>query len=107
MACDGTLTVDGQVNRSAIRSGEGMVQPRVQGSGVVMLSSPVPQEKIMVVEMNNETLKVDGAFVMAYWGDLAFSVEKSSRGMFSAAASGEGFVNVYKGTGTVFCKRFF
>lgn len=101
VACDGTLTVDGQVNRTAIRSGEGIVQPRVQGSGVVMLSSPVPQEKIMVAELNNETLKVDGSFVMAYWGDLDFSVEKSSRGIFSAAASGEGFVNVYKGTGTV------
>jgi uncharacterized protein (AIM24 family) len=101
VACDGTLTVDGQVNRSAIRSGEGLVQPRMKGTGVAMISSPVPKEKILVMEVKEETLKVDGAFVMAYWGNLEFSVEKSSKGLFSSAASGEGYVNVYKGTGTV------
>ena len=101
VACDGTLEVDGQVNRSAIKSGEGMVQPRVKGTGVCMISSPVPKEKIMEVKLNNEALKVDGPYVMAYWGDLQFSVEKSSKGIFSSAASGEGFVNVYKGTGTL------
>lgn len=101
VACDGTLTVDGQINRSAVKSGEGLVQPRMKGTGVAMISSPVPMEKIMVITLENEALKVDGPFVMAFWGNLEFSVEKSSKGLFSSAASGEGFVNVYRGTGTV------
>ena len=101
VACDGTLKVDGLVNRAALKGGEGLVQPRVQGSGVVMLSSPVPREQILVVNLKDETLKVDGPFVMAYWGDVKFTVEKSAKGMFSSAASGEGFVNVYKGSGTI------
>ena len=101
VACDGSLTVDGQVNRAAVRSGEGLVQPRMKGTGVAMISSPVPKEQIMVLQLENETLKVDGSFVMAFWGNLEFSVEKSSKGVFSSAASGEGYVNVYKGTGTV------
>lgn len=101
VACDGTLKVDGQVNRHALKGGEGLVQPRVAGTGLVMISSPVPREKILVVDLKDETLKVDGPYVMAYWGDVKFTVEKSSKGMFSSAASGEGFVNVYKGTGTV------
>ncbi len=101
VACDGTLEVDGFVSRAALKGGEGMVQPRVRGSGVVMLSSPVRREQILEIKLQGEALKVDGPFVMAYWGDLKFTVERSSKGMFSSAASGEGYVNVYTGTGTI------
>ena len=80
---------------------EGTVMPRVTGTGNILLESPVPREKIMEVHLNNEELRVDGPFVMAFWGDLSFTTEKVSKGLMSSAASGEGYVNVYKGTGTL------
>jgi uncharacterized protein (AIM24 family) len=103
VACDGSCQVDGHVNKlsAMMAGGEGMVMPRVQGTGTVLLQSPVPKQKIMVVELNNETLKVDGPFVMAFWGDIDFSAEKAGKGLLSSAASGEGMVNVYSGTGTL------
>ena len=103
VACDGSMEVDGQVNSfsAAMAGGEGMVMPRAKGTGVVMLQSPVPKEKILEIKLNNEELRVDGPFVMASWGNLEFTCEKSGSGILSSAASGEGLVNVYKGTGTV------
>lgn len=103
VACDGDLVVDGHVNSfsAAMSGGEGMVMPRVKGTGVVLMESPVPKDKILVVELNNEELRVDGPFVMAFWGDIQFTTEKAGAGLLSSYASGEGMVNVYKGTGTL------
>ena len=102
-ACDGNLEVDAHINTfsAAVASGEGTVMPRVKGTGNILLESPVPKEKIMEVQINNEELRVDGPFVMAFWGDISFTTEKVSKGLMSSAASGEGYVNVYKGTGTL------
>ena len=100
---DGNLEVDAHINTfsAAVASGEGTVMPRVKGTGNILLESPVPKEKIMEVQINNEELRVDGPFVMAFWGDISFTTEKVSKGLMSSAASGEGYVNVYKGTGTL------
>jgi uncharacterized protein (AIM24 family) len=103
VACDGEMEVDGQINKfsAAMSGGEGMVMPRVRGTGVVLMESPVPKEKIMVVKIKDEELRVDGSFVMAFWGDIEFTAQKASPGLLSSAASGEGMVNSYKGTGTI------
>lgn len=103
MGCDGAMEVDGHINSfsAALNSGEGMVMPRVRGTGVVLIESPIPFEKILVINLENETLSVDGAFVMAFWGDLTFTTEKAAKGLLASAASGEGLVNTYKGTGTL------
>ena len=102
-ACDGNLEVDGQINSfsAALNSGEGVVMPRVKGTGVILIESPVPKEKIMVVELDNETLSVDGPYVMAFWGNIEFTTEKATKGLLATAGTGEGFVNTYTGTGTV------
>ena len=44
-------------------------------------------------------LKVDGNFVIAWSGSLNFTVERSGKSLIGSAASGEGLVNVYRGTG--------
>lgn len=39
--------------------------------------------------------------VIQYDRDLSFTVEKSGKSLLGSAVSGEGFVNVYSGTGRV------
>jgi hypothetical protein len=46
-------------------------------------------------------LKVDGNFAIAWSDSLNFTVERSGKTLVGSAASGEGFVNVYRGTGKV------
>jgi len=49
----------------------------------------------------NDVLKVDGNFAIAWSGSLEFTVERSGKTLIGSAASGEGLVNVYRGTGKV------
>ena len=51
--------------------------------------------------MINDTLKVDGNFAILRTGNIEFSVEKSSKSIVGTMVSGEGLVNVYRGTGEV------
>lgn len=102
MACDGSLKVDGHINHwsAMLNGGEGLVLPRCTGTGTVLMESPVPMNKIMVVELNDETLRVDGSSVMAFKGNLEFKTERVG-GFIAGYLSGEGYVNTYTGTGTV------
>jgi uncharacterized protein (AIM24 family) len=53
------------------------------------------------VELHNDKLMVDGTFAVARSAQLNFSVEKATKGLIGSLRSGEGFVNVIQGTGTV------
>lgn len=86
---------------SALLGGEGIFQIQLTGTGLVVLESPVPASEIDVVELQNETLKVDGNFVILRDNKIAFTVERSAKTLVGSAVSGEGLVNVYKGSGAV------
>lgn len=104
VACAGSITVGRHVNQglsAMLGSGEGRVQPRLSGTGVFALQSPVLPAEFQILELQNETLKVDGNLVLAYTGGLAFSVEKSARGLLGSGRTGEGYIQVYRGTGRV------
>ena len=45
--------------------------------------------------------QVDGNMAIAWSGSLNFTVERSGKSLIGSAASGEGLVNVYRGTGKV------
>lgn len=92
----------GQKTFSAVLFGEeGLFQTKVYGSGIVALELPVPENEVFVCRLNNDTLKIDGSFAILRSGNIKFSVEKSATSMIGSAASGEGFLNVYRGTGEV------
>ena len=78
--------------------GEGFFQTRVRGNGKVMIMAPGPLERL---ELQNETLVVDGSFAVARTPELQYSVEKATKGLFASWISGEGIVNTFRGTGTV------
>lgn len=86
---------------SAVAGGEGLFNLSLVGNGVAALESPVPQEELIEVELKDDVLKIDGNLAIAWSSSLNFTVERSGKSLIGSAASGEGLVNVYRGTGKV------
>lgn len=86
---------------SAVAGGEGLFNLSLNGSGVVALESPVAVNELIEIELDNDVLRVDGSFAVAWSGSLKFTVERSTKSLMGSAVSGEGLVNVYRGTGKV------
>ena len=102
LACDGNINTNVAMRSnisSAVLGGEGLFNLRLDGRGLVVLESPVPREELIEVELDNDQIKIDGNMAIAWSGALNFTVEKSTRSLIGSAVAGEGFVNVYRGTG--------
>ena len=56
-----------------------------------------------MIEFNlqDDEVKIDGNMAIAWSGSLNFTVERSGKTLIGSAASGEGLVNVFRGTGRV------
>ena len=103
-ACEEGIDVNATMQRnisSAFLGNEGLYQTKIEGNGIVALKVPVPESEIFKCILINDTLKVDGNFAILRTGNIEFSVEKSSKSIVGTALSGEGMVNVYRGTGEV------
>ena len=104
LACESTLKHKAVMRSnvsSAVLGNEGLFNLGIQGQGVVCLESPCPREELVEIWLDNDVLKVDGNFAIAWSGSLDFTVERSGKSLIGSAASGEGLVNVYRGTGKV------
>ncbi|MBE5956381.1 MAG: AIM24 family protein [Lachnospiraceae bacterium] len=104
LACESTLKHKAVMRSnlsSAALGGEGLFNLGIQGHGIVCLESPCPREELVEITLENDVLKVDGNFAIAWSGSLDFTVERSGKSLIGSAASGEGLVNVYRGTGKV------
>lgn len=104
LACDSKLKHKAVMRSnfsSAIAGGEGLFNLGITGSGVLCLESPCPKEELIEINLQNDVLKVDGNFAIVWSGSLDFTVERSGKTLIGSAASGEGLVNVYRGTGKV------
>lgn len=86
---------------SAVAGGEGLFNLGIAGEGVVCLESPCPREELIEIVLDNDVVKIDGNMAIAWSGSLNFTVERSGKTLIGSAASGEGLVNVYRGTGKV------
>ena len=84
-----------------IAGNEGLFNLALEGDGIVCLESPVPEQEIIVVDLEGDELKVDGSFAIAWSTNLDFTVERSSKSLVGSMVNGEGLVNVYRGTGRV------
>ncbi len=104
LACDSKLKQKAVMRSnlsSAVAGGEGLFNLGVVGNGVLCLESPSPKEELIEVTLQDDVLKVDGNMAIAWSGSLDFTVERSGKTLLGSAASGEGLVNVYRGTGKV------
>lgn len=104
LACDSTveMKIVARSNlSSALLGGEGLFNTSLAGSGIAVLESPVPREELIEVNLDNDVIKIDGNQAVAWSGSLDFTVERSTKSLIGSAASGEGLVNVFRGTGKV------
>ena len=86
---------------SAVAGGEGLFNLSLNGTGSFALESRCPKEELITIELNDDVLKVDGNLAIAWSSSLKFTVERSGKTLIGSAASGEGLVNVYRGTGKI------
>lgn len=103
-ACDGTVKNSVVVRKnlsSAALGGEGLFNLSLSGSGIAALESNVPYNELIEVDLENDTLKIDGNLAVCWSSNLDFTVERTTKTLIGSAASGEGLVNVYRGTGKV------
>ena len=104
LACDSRLQHKAVMRSnfsSAVAGGEGLVNLSLNGTGVFCIESDCPKEELVEITLKDDVLKVDGNFAIAWSNSLQFTVERSSKSLIGSAASGEGLVNVYRGTGKV------
>ena len=103
-ACSGTvknkLTARKTIS-STVLGKEGFFNLSLVGEGVAALESNVPYEELIEVELGNDELKIDGNLAVCWSSGLEFTVERSTKTLVGSAVSGEGLVNVYRGTGKV------
>ena len=104
LACDSRLQHKAVMRSnfsSAVAGGEGLFNLSLNGSGVFCIESDCPKEELVEITLKDDVLKVDSNFAIAWSNSLQFTVERSSKSLIGSAASGEGLVNVYRGTGKV------
>lgn len=104
LACESTLkhkAVARSNFSSAVAGNEGLFNLGITGKGILCLESRCPKEELIEVVLDRDVLKIDGNMAIAWSGSLDFTVERSGKTLIGSAASGEGLVNVYRGTGKV------
>lgn len=104
LACDSRLKHKAVIRSSfssAVAGGEGLFNLSLNGSGVFCIEADCPKEELIEITLQNDVLKIDGNYAVAWSAGLAFTVERSGKSLIGSAASGEGLVNVYRGTGKV------
>ena len=104
LACDSVLqrqVVARNNVSSAVFGGEGLFNLALSGNGIAACESPVPMEELIEVVLENDEMRIDGNMAIAWSGSLQFTVEKSTKSLLGSAVSGEGLVNVYRGSGKI------
>lgn len=86
---------------SAVAGREGLFNLCLSGKGVAVLESPVPRDELIEFELKDDVVKIDGNMAIAWSNTLKFTVERSAKSLLGSAVSGEGLVNVYRGTGKI------
>ena len=104
LACESKVKYDVVMRSnlsSAVLGNQGLFSLRLSGEGLAILESPVPREELIEIVLENDEIKIDGNFAVAWSDTLEFTVEKSGKSLIGSAVSSEGFVNVYRGTGKI------
>jgi len=104
LACEAKVNYDVIMRSnlsSAVLGNQGLFSLKLSGNGLAVLESPVPREELIEIELQNDVIRIDGNYAVAWSDTLEFTVEKSGKSLIGSAISAEGFVNVYRGTGKI------
>lgn len=104
LACDANIQEEVVARSnvsSALLGGEGLFNLSLSGQGIAVLESSVPREELIEVVLDNDEMRIDGNMAIAWSKSLQFTVEKSTKSIIGSVVSGEGLVNVYRGSGRI------
>ncbi|MFC4454281.1 AIM24 family protein [Deinococcus sonorensis] len=86
-----------------VLSGNGLMQPRLDGQGLLVIESPVSVHEIEVLDIPaGETVTVDGDMMLMYTATMNPRLGPLVKGLRNAVRSGEGLVYTLDGPGQVF-----
>lgn len=86
---------------SAVAGGEGLFNVMLKGRGIACVEMDIPMSEIVILELEDDEVRIDGDYAVAWSPSLDFTVERSAKTLIGSAMSGEGLVNVYRGTGKI------
>lgn len=86
---------------SAMMGNEGLFNYCLQGEGKAVLEFDPPYQELVEVALEDDVLRIDGHFALAWSQGLRFTVEPAGVSLMGSALSQEGMVNVYSGTGRI------
>ena len=61
----------------------------------------IDREELVEIVLEKDVIKIDGRMAVAWSKTLDFTVERSAKILVGSAISGEGLVNVYRGSGRI------
>lgn len=82
LACEDTIqqkTVARSNLSSAVLGNEGLFNLTLSGNGIAVLESPVPKEELIVFNLENDVVKIDGNMAIAWSGSLNFTLRSQGR----------------------------
>jgi uncharacterized protein (AIM24 family) len=82
-------------------SSDEFARTRITGTGWVAVQSPIPASDVLRIDLNNEELRVDGNIVLFRKGEITQAIDNATANPVGLATSGEGLVQVFRGTGQV------
>lgn len=94
------LSVKRKSDLSTAIAARNLFHTTLDGSGYVCLESDIPMEELIVIEITNDTVTIDGPLAIAWTSGLQFTGERSGKSFVDNVLS-EGLVNVFRGTGKI------
>lgn len=104
-ACEGSIALKTHRHNSiqGMFSGNGLVQPKLEGRGAFVIECPVPPDELETIELDgSQDLIVDGDLMLMYSASLEVELKPLVRGLRNFYRSGEGLVYKIRGKGTVY-----
>jgi uncharacterized protein (AIM24 family) len=86
---------------SLLLSKDEVVRTRITGKGWCVVQSPIAASDVLRIDLHDEELRVDGDIVLFRKGQLVQQVGNATAAVAGLVTSGEGLVNVFRGTGQI------
>lgn len=77
-----------------------------EGDGFVCLELKTPYEALVCVDMQDDVLRTNGRYAVAWSEGLTFTTEHTSRYLMDSPNTDDNFINTFKGTGKVLMTAF-
>ena len=106
LACTGDVkqNIVARKTMSSTFAGEGLFNLCLSAKekyAYAVLESDVPKSELLEITLDNDCIKIDGPFAIAWSSSLQLTVERSSKSLLGSITNGEGLVNVYRGSGKI------